>query len=84
MKKATWLLLLSLVFLLGSSAAAIGQTTGSLAGAVTDEKGAVIPNATVTLRNTEKNTSRTTQTGSEGNYRFDNVPVGPYEVTVEA
>ena len=84
MKKATWLLLLSLVFLLGSSAAVIGQTTGSIAGAITDEKGAVIPNATVTLRNTEKNTSRTTQTGSEGNYRFDNVPVGPYEVTVEA
>ncbi len=84
MKKATWLLLLSLVLLLGSSAAAIGQTTGSIAGSVTDEKGAVIPNATVTLRDTDKNLSRTVQTGSDGNYRFDNVPVGPYEVTVEA
>ncbi|HEX7297019.1 MAG TPA: TonB-dependent receptor [Pyrinomonadaceae bacterium] len=84
MKKATWLLLLSLIFLVGSSATAIGQTTGSVAGSVTDEKGAVIPNATVTLRNTATNTSRTAQTSSEGNYRFDNVPVGPYEVTVEA
>ncbi|HEY8225041.1 MAG TPA: TonB-dependent receptor [Pyrinomonadaceae bacterium] len=85
MNKGIWLLLLSLIFVLGASAAAVGQTSGSISGSVTDEKGAVIPNATVSIRNIEKNTPpRTIQTNSEGNYRFDNVPVGPYELTVEA
>ena len=70
--------------LLSCSIVAYGQTTGTISGTVTDEKGAVIPNATVTARNVERNLSRTLQTGSEGTYRFENMPVGPYEVTVEA
>ena len=82
--KAIRLLPLLLAFLLSSSIAAMGQTTGSISGTVTDEKGAVIPNATVTARNLDRNISRTLQTSSEGTYRFENLPVGPYEVTVEA
>jgi hypothetical protein len=82
--KATRLLPLLLAVLLGSSVVALGQTTGSISGTVTDEKGAVIPNATVTARNTERNISRNLTTSSDGNYRFENLPVGPYEVSVEA
>lgn len=75
---------LFLAVLLSSSVVALGQTTGTISGTVTDEKAAVIPNATVTARNLERNISRNLQTGSDGNYRFENLPVGPYEVTVEA
>lgn len=75
---------LFLAVLLSSSIVALGQTTGTISGTVTDEKAAVIPNATVTARNLERNISRNLQTGSDGNYRFENLPVGPYEVTVEA
>ena len=82
--KATRFLLLFLAVLLSSSVVAVGQTTGTISGTVTDEKGAVITNATVTARNTERNISRNIQTGGDGNYRFENLPVGPYEVTVEA
>jgi hypothetical protein len=82
--KATRYLLLFLAVLLSSSVVALGQTTGTISGTVTDEKGAVITNATVTARNTERNISRNLQTGSDGNYRFENLPVGPYEVSVEA
>ena len=82
--KATRLLPLLLAVLLSSSVVAFGQTTGTISGTVTDEKGAVIPNATVTARNTERNISRNLTTGSDGNYRFENLPVGPYEVSVEA
>ncbi|HEV2834751.1 MAG TPA: TonB-dependent receptor [Pyrinomonadaceae bacterium] len=82
--KATKLLPLLMAVLLGSSVVVLGQTTGTISGTVQDEKGAVIPNATVTARNTERNISRNLQTNSEGNYRFENLPVGPYEVTVEA
>jgi hypothetical protein len=82
--KATSYLPLFLAVLLSSSVVALGQTTGTISGTVTDEKGAVITNATVTARNVERNISRNLQTGSDGNYRFENLPVGPYEVTVEA
>lgn len=82
--KALRLLPLLLAFVLSSSIVALGQTTGTISGTITDEKGAVIPNATVTARNVDRNISRTLQTSSDGNYRFENLPVGPYEVTVEA
>jgi hypothetical protein len=82
--KAIRLLPFLLAILLTSSVIALGQTTGNIYGTVTDEKGAVIANATVTARNLERNISRTLQTSSEGTYRFENLPVGPYEVSVEA
>jgi len=84
MKKASWLLLFSFSLLLFSAVAVAGQTSGSISGTVTDEKRAVIPNASVTARNTERNISRTVQTDNEGSYRFENLPVGPYEVSVES
>lgn len=82
--RATRFLPFLLAVLLSSSVVAFGQTTGTISGTVTDEKAAVIHNASVTARNTERSISRTLQTGSDGNYRFENLPVGPYEVTVEA
>ena len=82
--KATRYLPLLLALLLSSSVVALGQTTGTISGTVTDEKAAVISGATVTARNTERNLSRTIETGSDGHYRFENLPVGPYEVSVEA
>ncbi len=84
MIKATRALVVLLVVFACSSYAVTGQTTGSISGVVTDEKQGVIPNATVTVRNTETNLSRTTQTDSDGNYRVGNLPVGSYEVTVES
>ena len=82
--KATRLLPFLIATLLSCSVVAFGQTYGTISGTVTDEKGAVIAGATVTARNVERNISRNLQTGSEGTYRFENLPVGPYEVTVEA
>ena len=40
----------------------MAQTTGSISGEVRDEKQAVIPNATVTVRNVKTNETRTSQT----------------------
>jgi hypothetical protein len=83
MKAASFLLVFAVV-LLSSSVVAFGQTTGTISGSVTDEKGAVIPNAAVSARNIDRNITRTVHTDSDGRYRFENLPVGPYEVTVEA
>lgn len=82
--KGTRLLPLLIAVLLGSSVVAFGQTTGRISGTVADEKGAVIANATVTARNTQTNIAHDRQTGEDGQYRFENLPVGPYEVTVQA
>ena len=60
------------------------STTGSITGVVTDEQQAAIPNASVTARNTETGFSRTLQTNDEGRYNFVNLPIGSYEVSVEA
>ncbi|HEY9404644.1 MAG TPA: carboxypeptidase regulatory-like domain-containing protein [Pyrinomonadaceae bacterium] len=76
--------LVTLVLLLGVVVSASAQTTGSIAGFVQDEKEAALPNATVTARNVETNISRTVQTNDEGRYSFANLPVGSYEVSVEA
>jgi len=64
--------------------AAFAQGAGTISGTVVDQGGAVMPGATVTARNTQTNISRKLQTNDEGRYRFENLPVGPYEVTIEA
>ena len=65
--------------------AAPGQTTtASISGVVTDEQQSVIPNATVTARNTDTGFSRTVQTDGSGRYNFVNLPLGAYEVSIEA
>ncbi|MDQ1610653.1 MAG: hypothetical protein QOG00_584 [Pyrinomonadaceae bacterium] len=76
--------LVLLVLLLAAAYPASAQTTGSISGTVQDEKEAAIPNATVTARNVQTGTVRTAQTNDEGRYSFTNMPVGAYEVTVEA
>ena len=84
MKRATiFLTLFTAALLTAFAPRAAAQTTGIISGTVADEKGASIPGATVTARNVETNLSRTAQTDDEGRYRFPNLPVGGYEVTVE-
>ncbi len=60
------------------------QTSGSILGEVRDEKQAIIPKAKVTLRNVQTNDTRTTESDDEGRYRFNSVPVGNYELSIEA
>ncbi|MET0647287.1 MAG: TonB-dependent receptor [Pyrinomonadaceae bacterium] len=55
----------------------------SVTGLVTDTTGAVVPNASVTLRNKATNVETTATTDSSGYYTFASVPVGAYGVTVE-
>ncbi|HEV2705946.1 MAG TPA: carboxypeptidase regulatory-like domain-containing protein [Pyrinomonadaceae bacterium] len=83
MRTAKFILALC-VMLWGAALSVAAQTTGSISGQIQDEKGAAIPNAAVTVRNVQTNESRVTQTDEEGRYRVVNLPVGDYEVTVEA
>lgn len=65
----------------GSDPQAGSGNTGSIQGSVTDPTGAVIPNATVTIKNPVTGFTATTKTGNDGNYTFRNVPFNNYHVT---
>ncbi len=65
-------------------ASAQSAGTASIQGTIVDATGAAIPNAKVTLTNTETGTSRTTASDGAGLYSLPNVAVGPYSLSVEA
>jgi len=57
---------------------------GSIVGAVQDETGAVVPNATVTIVNGATGRSREASTTDDGTYSFTDVPEGSYTLTITA
>jgi hypothetical protein len=65
------------------SASLVAQTfRGTILGTVTDPQGAVIANATVTVRNLDTGLERTAQTSPDGTYSIPELPIGNYTVTV--
>lgn len=77
---ATWIVLLTSTLAFGQS----GVASADLSGVVTDPQGAVVPSASVTLRNVNTNIERTVTTNSEGRYTFSAVPPADYELSVTA
>ena len=63
--------------------AATAQTFGSIAGEVTDPSGAVVPNAAVSVTNSETSSSRSTTTNTSGLYVFPDLVPGTYSVKVQ-
>lgn len=55
---------------------------GSLVGHVKDASEASVPDASVTIRNTETNQTRAAKTNDVGDYSFPTIASGPYELTV--
>jgi Carboxypeptidase regulatory-like domain len=56
--------------------------SGDMTGTVTDPSGAVLSGASVTLKSDATGQTRSTTTGSNGNYRFSLLPPGNYTITV--
>jgi hypothetical protein len=69
--------------LFGVSAAPGQQVTGSIVGTVTDNSGAVVPGASLTLTHQETGVSRNTQSDAHGDFTFNALPPGAYSLTVE-
>src|SRR5947209_20273520 len=59
-------------------------STATLFGAVIDNTGAVIPNATITLTQVDTNFTRTVKSNEQGQYRAEFLPIGSYTAKVEA
>ena len=71
-------------FLALSAAAAYGQVqSGTIVGTVTDQGGAAVAAAKVTLVNEGTNFTRMVETGTAGQYVATSVPTGSYTVTAE-
>ena len=72
------------VLLLGGRVALAQVTTGTILGTVSDATGAVVPAATITLKNVETGVSRTMKTDEMGRYRAPQLTLGNFEVAAEA
>ena len=83
MRRASLLLACLFALLAFSAPARAQQTTGTIAGRLTDAQGAAVPGVTVTGRNVSTGFLRTGVTDGEGVYRLSALPVGTYDVTAE-
>ncbi len=72
----------AIILAMSSAARLSAQTAGEISGHVADSTGAVVPDATVILKNLGTGTERTTVTTGAGDYTFPEVPVGTYSLKV--
>jgi hypothetical protein len=79
--RRVWLVL-GLSFLVAGGA--IAQTAAAITGEVTDQSGAIAPNAAVTATNTATNVIRSTATNNAGVYDFPDLAPGTYNVKVSS
>lgn len=76
--------LLLAIFVVFTSMVWAQTGTTSLRGAISDAKGAVLPDATVTLTDKQTGYTRSVKTDGHGEYQFLQLPPSTYAVTVNA
>ena len=82
MKKSSFLCVCLSALLFAAGALGMAQTTtATLSGQVTDESGAVLPGAQLTVSNTATGVSRTLVTDAGGRFVAPQLAPGSYEVT---
>src|SRR5215469_14560324 len=79
---ATLIVLLAGIFSI--SAAGQSLVSGDVTGIITDPSNAVVPDATVTLKNNGTGQTQTATTNAAGAYRFSLLPPGKYTVSATA
>src|SRR5438876_1424622 len=84
MKNFRFILTVVLALLVFALSAFSQGSTGRLVGTVTDPGGAVIPGATVTIKDNQTERELTVVASSEGGFTFSQLQVGAYTVTVTA
>jgi hypothetical protein len=77
--------ILAMLFLVSLQLPALAQTfRGAINGTVTDPSGAVVPNAKVTALDKATGIEHATISTSDGQFAFQDIPVGTYAVVVTA
>src|SRR5579862_1404263 len=59
-------------------------TSGDLSGMISDSSGAAVPGATVEATNEATGVKATQTSNAIGEYRFSNLPIGIYDLSVSA
>ena len=75
---------LLVLMLMGVSPVFAQSDRGGITGRVTDQAGAVVPDAKVTALNVETGEAREGKTNGEGNYTIPQLPAVVYTIKVEA
>src|SRR3954463_11914492 len=83
LKKVAFSPLMLSLLLLMFAVSAFSQNAAKIVGTVSDQSGAAVVGATVTVKNTGLGVERTTQTNSTGSYEVPALPPGTYSVQVE-
>src|SRR5580698_9601391 len=78
------LFLATLTFLLFSVAALAQTTAGRVLGTLTDQSGAAVPGATVSITDAQRGIARTVTTDDSGDYAVPDLQPGTYKIHVEA
>jgi hypothetical protein len=74
---------ISLALVLLATTGLFAQTfRGTILGTVTDQSGAVLSGAKISVRNSATGLERTTQTSADGSYSIPELPLGTYQVTI--
>src|SRR5438128_12026223 len=81
---SVFLILVSLFSSASVVAKAQGLSSGTITGVVVDPNNAVVPNANVTIENAVTGYKRSVNTGTDGAFRFENVPFNNYSYSVSA
>jgi Carboxypeptidase regulatory-like domain/TonB dependent receptor len=74
----------ALILLISTSTLLAQTVTGSITGVITDQTGAVVPNAEVTAENTATGVKTREVTNNTGAYTIRFLPVGNYRITVSS
>jgi len=74
----------AVLVLLGAALATAQSDRGAITGTVTDPANAVVPGAKLVLRNIDTGALMETQTTPTGNFTLSSLPVGTYDLTVQA
>jgi hypothetical protein len=77
-------IVIAIAMLLCVSALRAQTVTGTVAGTVTDPSGAVVPAAKVVAHNMDTGVDSKATTNNAGSYRIQFLPIGRYQVSVEA
>src|SRR5882762_1942251 len=78
-------LVLAILIILSLTVAANAQTyRGAINGTVMDPSGAVVPNAQVKAKEKSRGIEHSTATTTDGQFAFQDIPVGMYSVIVTA
>ena len=69
------------ILLTGATSVAHAQSAGNISGTVTDPSGAIVPGASIVLKNSDTNGTRTSTADASGLFSFSDVQPGPYTLT---